>query len=114
MNFSRVLAAIALLIITVAIIAFAVLNPGERVTVSLGFRVYENVPLILALFVAFVIGIALTLLYTLYYFIDLGLNVRRLKKRNKDLEEELIAIRNIPIEETLEETRSEEGKEVGL
>jgi uncharacterized integral membrane protein len=112
MNISRVVAAIALLIITVAIIAFAVMNPDERVGIDLGWRIYENVPLILGLFLAFLIGIGLTLLYCLYYFVDLGLTVRRLKKRNRTLEDELVAIRNLPIEEPLEEMEPDEGKEV--
>ena len=112
MNISRVVAAVALLIITVAIIAFAVMNPDERVGIDLGWRIYENVPLILALFLAFLIGVGLTLLYCLYYFIDLGLSVRRLKKRNRALEDELVAIRNLPIEEPLEEMEPDEGKEV--
>jgi uncharacterized integral membrane protein len=111
MNVSRFVAAIALLVIVVALVAFAVRNPGERVMIDLGWRAYTNVPLVFALFVAFVIGIGLTLLYTLYYFIDLGLNVRRLKKRNKELEKELIALRNLPIEESPED-ESDRGKEV--
>jgi uncharacterized integral membrane protein len=112
MNISRVIAAIALLIITIAIIAFAVMNPGERVAISLGWVAYEGVPLILALFIAFVIGIVLTALYSLYYFVDMGLNVRRLKKRNRDLEEELVALRNLPLEEPVDESQTREGKEV--
>jgi uncharacterized integral membrane protein len=112
MNISRVIAAIALLIITIAIIAFAVMNPSERVGISLGWIAYEGVPLILALFLAFVIGIILTVLYSLYYFIDMGLNLRRLKKRNRDLEDELVALRNLPLEEPVEETGSQEGKDV--
>jgi uncharacterized integral membrane protein len=112
MNISRVIAAVALLVITVAVIAFAVMNPGERIMLNLGWRIYQNVPLILALFIAFVIGIVLTLLYSLYYFIEFGLTVRRLKKRNRDLEEELVAIRNLPIEEPLEDLSPEEGKDV--
>jgi uncharacterized integral membrane protein len=111
MNISRVIAAVALLVITVAVIAFAVMNPGERVMLNLGWRIYQNVPLILALFIAFVIGIVLTLLYSLYYFIEFGLTVRRLKKRTRELEEELIAIRNLPIEEPLEDLGPEERKE---
>ncbi|MFH1313884.1 MAG: LapA family protein [Candidatus Eisenbacteria bacterium] len=112
MNISRVIAAVALLVITVAIIAFGVMNPGERVMLNLGWRIYQNVPLILTLFIAFVIGIVLTLLYSLYYFIEFGLNVRRLKKRNRALEEELVAIRNLPIEEPLEDLGPEAGKGV--
>jgi uncharacterized integral membrane protein len=115
MNVSRAIAAIALLIVTMAVVAFAVMNPGERVVVNLGFRTFYDVPMILALFVAFLIGVALTLLYCLYYFVDMGLNVRRLKKRNRDLETELVAIRNLPIEEALGDIvplEDAEGKEV--
>ncbi|MGD8627923.1 MAG: LapA family protein, partial [bacterium] len=100
MNISRVIAAVALLVITMAIIAFAVMNPGERVLIHLGWQTYTNVPMILALFIAFVIGIALTLIYSLYYFIDLGLTVRRLKSKNKTLERELLAIRSLPLEDS--------------
>jgi uncharacterized integral membrane protein len=115
MNVSRAIAAIALLVVTMAVVAFAVMNPGERVVVNLGFRTFYDVPMILGLFIAFLIGVALTLLYCLYYFVDMGLNVRRLKKRNRDLETELVAIRNLPIEEALGDIgplEDVEGKEV--
>jgi uncharacterized integral membrane protein len=112
MNISRVIAAIALFIITIAIIAFATMNSGDVVGINLGWVAYERVPLIWALLGAFVIGIGLTLLYCLYYFIDMGLNVRRLKKRNRNLEDELVALRNLPIEEPADETEPGEGKEV--
>jgi uncharacterized integral membrane protein len=107
MNISRVIAAIALLIVTLAIIAFAILNAGPEIeSINLGIGKYYNVPLVVALFAAFVVGVIVTLLYCLYYFIDLGLSVRRLKKKNKQLEKELVAIRNLPLEESLEDTGS--------
>ena len=114
MNISRVIAAIALLIITVAIIAFAVMNPSEHVRINLGWVAYEGVPLILGLFVAFVIGIGLTILYCLYYFIDMGLNIRRLKRRNRDLENELVALRNMSLEEGQDEGGDMARKDVEL
>ena len=112
MTVSRVIAFIALLIVTIAVIAFGVMNPSERVSINLGWRSYTNVPMVLALFIALVIGVVLTLIYCLYYFVDLGLTVRRLKKRNKSLEKELVAIRNLPLEESLDEPKAETGKEV--
>lgn len=105
MNLPRVVAAIALLIVTLAIIAFAIINAGPTIeSINLGIGLYYEVPLVVALFVAFVVGVIVTLLYCLYYFIDLGLTVRRIKKKNKQLEKELVAIRNLPLEESLEET----------
>ena len=112
MSISRVIAAIALLIIALSVIAFVVLNPGERVAVNLGWRSYTNVPMVVTLFIAFAIGIVLAFVYCLYYFVDLGLTVRRLKKKNRSLEKELVAIRNLPLEESPEESGREEGKEV--
>lgn len=112
MNISRVIAAIALLVITMAIIAFAVMNPGERVMIHLGWGTYSNVPMILALFISFVIGIVLTLVYSLYYFVDLGLTVRKLKRQNKTLEKELLAIRSLPLEDSPDESGPGAGKEV--
>lgn len=114
MNLLRVVAAIALLIVTIGIVSFAVMNPGERVTINLGTRTFEDIPLILALFIAFAIGVVLTLLYTLYYFVDLGLTVRRLKKQNKMLEDELIALRNLPLEEPVEVSKTDDRKDVSL
>jgi len=105
MTFSRVVAAIALLIITLAIIAFAIMNAGPRIEeLKLWTVNVYDVPLVVALFAAFVVGVIVTLLYCLYYFIELGLTVRRLKKKNKELEKELVAIRNLPLEESLEGT----------
>jgi uncharacterized integral membrane protein len=116
MNVSRAVAAIALLVVVIALIAFSAYNTGNPVDVKLfWFRVYYGVPLIVVLFAAFAIGVALTLLYCLYYFIDLGLTVRRLKKRNRELEAELVTIRNLPIDEALGSIKPEEafdGKEV--
>lgn len=112
MSISRVIAAVALLIIVMAIIAFAFMNPGERVAINLGWRSYVDVPLTLALFLAFAIGVILAGVYTIYYFVGLGLTVRRLKKKNRSLEKELLAIRNLPLEDSLEEPGAQGGKEV--
>lgn len=114
MNFLRVIATIALLIVVIGIVYFAVINPDERVTINLWTRTFEDIPLILALFIAFVLGVVLTLLYTLYYFIDLWLTVRRLKKRNRMLENELVALRNLQIEEPFEVSKLEDRKDVSL
>ncbi len=114
MNLLRVIAAIALLIVTVGIVSFAIMNPGERVTINLWTRTFEDIPLILALFISFAIGVVLTLLYTLYYFVDLGLTIRRLKKQNKMLEDELVALRNLPIDEPFEISKDADRKDVSL
>lgn len=117
MNFSRGIAAIALLIVVIALMAFPYFNHDQLVDISLWrFRTFYGVDVNVALLGAFLLGVALTLLYCLYYFVDIGLTVRRLKKRNRALEAELVAIRNLPIEEALgdvgQEEEQPEGKEV--
>jgi uncharacterized integral membrane protein len=112
MSLSRVIAAVALLVVFLAIIFFAIINPGERVMVNLGWQTYTNVPMILALFIAFLIGVALSLVYCLYYFVGLGMTVRRLKRKNKTLEKELLAIRNLPLDDSPDYAGPGAGKEV--
>jgi len=115
MNVSRAVAAIALLVVVIALIAFSAYNTGQFVDVNLfWFRVYYGVPMIVVLFAAFAIGVGLTLLYCLYYFIDMGLSLRRLKKRNRDLEAELVTIRNLPIDEALGDLKPPQEVDVGV
>jgi hypothetical protein len=76
----------------------AVLNSGEpKVNLHFYFGSFYGVPLVLALFLAFLLGSVLTFLYLLVHTIKLQLRVRDLKARTKQYEKELIALRNIPV-----------------
>ena len=95
---ARILGSFLLLVIVFLIVGFAVLNPVEKVDISLGFGSFVGVPLVLALFIAFLIGSLVTFLYIFGHTIRLQLRIRQLNTRNREFEQELTAIRNIPVE----------------
>jgi hypothetical protein len=113
MNLSRVIAGILLLVFVIAMGLFFSRNAGDHiVTIDLLYWKVYDIDFIWPVFVAFMIGVILTLLYCLYYFIGFGLRIRRLKKDNKSLEKELLALRNLPLDDSLDDLRADAGKEV--
>jgi len=93
----RILTSFLLLLILLLVLGIAVLNPEPRVKLNLYFGTFYDVPLVLALFLAFLLGSLLTFLYLLVHTIRLQFRIRELRMRNKQYEKELIALRNIPV-----------------
>jgi uncharacterized integral membrane protein len=93
----RIVTSFLFLVILFLVLGIAVLNPSPRVDLNLFFGTYYEVPLVLALFVAFLVGSLLTFLYLLVHTVKLQLRVRDLKIRIRQYEKELIALRNIPV-----------------
>lgn len=94
---ARLISSFLLLVILLLVLGVAVLNPSPRVDVNLYLGTFHEVPLVLALFIAFLLGSFLTFFYLLTHSIRLRMKIRDLKKRNRDYESELVAIRNIPL-----------------
>jgi len=99
MNVFRIVTSALLFLLVLAMITFAVLNPEDRVDIHLGFQDYTRVPLVIALGVAFGVGIVFTLTFVLVYLVDLFGTIRSLRKENKSMKRELTDLRNLPIEE---------------
>jgi uncharacterized integral membrane protein len=106
MSFARIVFLILLLVVLFAAVAFAVLNPGQRVDVDLYWRYFADVPLVQSLFIAFVAGGVLAFLYAGMVFIDFQRRIRRLQKDKRRMERELMALRTLPLEESPEPERS--------
>jgi len=89
----RLLLPAALLVV---IIAFAFLNPGQKVEVELLFAYYRDIPL--AIVVLFSILSGMLLMFTLSVFHDLKIRgqVRRLRQENRKLSGELTTLRTSP------------------
>ncbi|MBN1825971.1 MAG: LapA family protein [Candidatus Eisenbacteria bacterium] len=94
----RIISSFLLLLILLLVLGIAVLNPSPRVALNLYFGTFRDVPLVLALFIAFLLGSVLTFFYLLGHTFRLRLRIREMKNRNRDYERELIAIRNIPVD----------------
>jgi uncharacterized integral membrane protein len=91
---------LALLAILVGLVGFVVQNPAEKVDIHLYQTTYVDVPLVLALFAAFVAGLVLTLVFGSYFLLEQSLATRRIRHEKRALERELDALRNLAVEDS--------------
>jgi uncharacterized integral membrane protein len=88
------------LILVVAVTGFAMLNSDASATVKLWPGViFYDVPLVLLLFEAFVIGAIVWFVVSIFHEVTLRAAVRKLKRENADLHQEIAGLRNISLDE---------------
>jgi uncharacterized integral membrane protein len=103
MGFLRVLRALLVVAVVVAAIGFAVRNPDQRVRIDLFFGLpYENVPLVFALFVAFLVGGVGGCAIAILWILELQTKLRDAKRQSRRLQGELTSLRNLPLEDAEE------------
>lgn len=91
---------LAWLLIMVAVVGFAILNVNGRVTeIRLPGTVYTDLPLSIALFAAFALGMLLAFLLTLVNYLKSRAAMGRLSRENQSLKLELRSLRNLPLED---------------
>ena len=92
---------LVLLLAIAVLMWFFALNANETVTVKLTPKgnLLEDVPLILAVAVAFFAGAFAWFLVTLFQDLRLRQDLRRARKDTERLREELKALRNLPVED---------------
>ncbi len=101
MGFLRVLRALLVVALVVAAIGFAVRNPDQRVSVDLLVGPpYTDVPLLFALFVAFLVGGVSGCALAVLWVVELQTKLRDARRQNRRLTGELTSLRNLPLEET--------------
>ncbi len=89
------------LVLVVIVTGFAMLNNAERATVTLWPRtvVFFEVPLVLLLFEAFVLGAVVWFVVSIFHEIALRRQIRRLKRENSDLNQEIAGLHSISLQE---------------
>ncbi len=89
------------LVLVVIVTGFAMLNNAERATVTLWPRtvVFFEVPLVLLLFEAFVLGAVVWFVVSIFHEIVLRRQIRRLKRENSDLNQEIAGLHSISLQE---------------
>lgn len=87
-----------LLVVIVVIVGFSIYNSAQRVTVHLIFGSYENVPMIVVTYWAFVLGMVVSFLLGIAYYLRITNQIREREKDNKRMLAELTALRNRPID----------------
>jgi len=100
------------MVVLAAVCYFAIMNAGETVniTITRGL-IYENVPLMIALFAAFALGAVIVFVLSLFRDVVTRSQLSRLRKENSRLAEELAALRNLPLEEGPPEEKTEGGRD---
>ncbi|PJA27312.1 MAG: hypothetical protein CO189_07495 [candidate division Zixibacteria bacterium CG_4_9_14_3_um_filter_46_8] len=96
-------------LVLLLVVGFAIQNSYQRVSVNLLHNIYEDVPLVLVLFEAFVLGIFFWFVLSVAHMLKQHNELSRQKRENRKLLEEIKAIRNMPLQEA-----DEEDKEIGL
>jgi len=107
----KVLIGLLMLAILLGLVAFAVWNPGQQLNVKILNHEYERIPFVYTVFLAFLAGVVLTLIFGFLYYFDMALAVRRARKEKKMLEAELTALRNLPVEEDILEPSETERRD---
>lgn len=88
------------LVLVVAVTGFAMLNSGQSATVKVWPSVvFYEVPLVLLLFEAFVVGAAVWFVVSIFHEVTLRTAIRRLKRENADLNQEIAGLRSISLED---------------
>ncbi len=89
------------LVLVVMVTGFAMLNSGEHATVTLWPRtlVFFEVPLVLLLFEALVLGAVVWFVVSIFHEIGLRRQIRKLKRENSDLNQEIAGLHSISLQE---------------
>ncbi|RKX69871.1 hypothetical protein DRP53_06820 [candidate division WOR-3 bacterium] len=99
----RIFTLILSLIVMILFIIFLILNRSQYVDIRfLGFS-YSGLPLFLVVFLSFLAGVFFALVIAVVNEIRIRNQLGRIKKENRRLKEELISLRNLPVEEEAEE-----------
>jgi uncharacterized integral membrane protein len=91
-----------IIIFIVLLVGFSIYNSDERISVNLYGQEYIDVPMIFVAFWALVIGMLISFVLGVSYYVKMHSELRSIKKENKKLMEEVTALRNLPLEETEE------------
>ncbi len=89
------------LVLVVIVTGFAMQNSGEHATVTLWQKtlVFYEVPLVLLLFEAFVLGAVVWFVVSIFHEIALRRQIRKLKRENSDLNQEIAGLHSISLQE---------------
>lgn len=101
---------VLILVIIVILLWFSLQNLDQIVTVEFWKYQVRDVPLIMALFVAFIVGAVSWFLVSIVQFVQLKAEIRNIRRENGRLRRELSNLRNLSIEEDQSsQTRENEG-----
>ncbi len=97
------------LVLVIVVTGFAMQNGAESATVKLWpGKIFFDVPLVLLLFEAFVLGAVVWFVVSIFHEVTLRTAIRRLKRENTDLNQEIAGLRSISLDVIEGESPDEE------
>ena len=86
-------------IIILAFLGFSFQNSYQVATVNVAGSQYSGVPLIIVIYIAFSIGVIFWFIISIFQYLGQTGQIAELRRKNKQLLEEIKALRNLPLEE---------------
>jgi len=87
-------------VVIVLILGFSLQNQEQRVSVHIATWESPDIPLYFALFIAFVIGIVVWFIVAAFQILHVKSELKVCRREKRKLQEELTALRNLPLDET--------------
>ena len=98
--------------VLLAVMYFSFLNAQELTTVTLwGGLIYENIRLIMVIYAAFAFGVLFWFFVSIFQYFKVSSQLSDHKKKNKQLLEEIKALRNLPLDEVAPQDMTDEDQE---
>ena len=91
-----------IMFLIILIIGFSIYNSGEKVNINLFGQKYTEVPMIVVSYWVFVIGMIVSFILGITYYLKIHGELSQQKKENRRLMEELKALRNMALEDVEE------------
>jgi hypothetical protein len=88
---------------------FSIENSVQKVSIEFWKYRLTDVPMVLALFVSFILGVTAWFLYSIIQILQIKTEVRGLRRKNQHLSKELADLRNMSIEEFVPDDREEDS-----
>jgi uncharacterized integral membrane protein len=100
-----------LVIVFLAFLGFSFQNAYQVTTVNIASTQYNSVPLIVVLYVAFAIGVIFWFVVSIFQYLRSTSQISDLKRKNRQLLEEIKALRNLPLEEITAQDLNSENRQ---
>jgi uncharacterized integral membrane protein len=86
-------------VIFLLLLGFSIQNLSETTTIFIADKQYVSVPVIIVMFAAFAVGVLFWFIVSVFQHFKYTNRISDLKRKNRQLLEEIKALRNLPLEE---------------
>jgi len=100
-------------IVLLAVMYFSFQNAQEITSIKLWKYYYEEVHLVMVIFASFAVGVLFWFLVSVYQYFKVASQVSDLRRKNKQLLDEIKALRNLPLEEVAPQDMADDDGENG-